>query len=53
MYMNVSWIGENYITSFFRHIAAHIKAFDNTRPITLALFYDADVDHAVSSSQTR
>lgn len=30
-----------------RHVAAHIKSFDNTRPITLALFYDSNVDLAV------
>lgn len=33
---------------FFSHVAAHIKSFDNTRPITLALSFDSDVDHAVS-----
>ncbi|XP_028146428.1 beta-glucuronidase [Diabrotica virgifera virgifera] len=31
---------------YYRHISAHIKSFDQTRPITIANIYGFDVDHS-------
>ncbi|XP_056637593.1 beta-glucuronidase-like [Diorhabda sublineata] len=31
---------------YYRHISAHIKSFDKSRPITIANLYGYDVDHA-------
>ncbi|CAH1103309.1 unnamed protein product [Psylliodes chrysocephalus] len=31
---------------YYRHVSAHIKSFDQTRPITIANCYGYDVDHS-------